>query len=248
MGGVDEIVRKAQEDLQMRPVLPLGQPIPFGAIGTIDGDGGFRYWGSSKSLLGRSPGRALPDSSKARPNFGATSGQDVSIGFKAAGAASTLFPNPPKAKARVEVSFAKKKSCLISAQTITVKTLAEPHKLVEEIKRRYLDGAWDPDQVVVYQLGWAGEYLGIAADADDTNVALTAKATIDAQPATADLAGKFSFSAQSKAITRHEARNGLAFYNAYRVHRNWLVFWKKSVGIRAAALSEPPTEDVFEEA
>jgi hypothetical protein len=246
MAGVEEVIDRAKKELAMRPILPLGQTVPFGAIGTIDDNGAFRYWGSSKSLLGESAGRPLPDS-KARPDFGATSGDDVSVGFKARGEASSLFPNLPKAKARVEVSFAKKNSCLISARTITVKTLAEPHKLAEAIKRRYLDGAWDADYIVVYQLGWAGEYLGISADADDTNVALSAKASINQQPVTADLAGNFSVSAHSKAITRQDAKNALVFFNAYRIHRRWFVFWKKSVGVRPAALGEEPNVEMFEE-
>jgi hypothetical protein len=246
MAGIEEVIDRAREELGLRPILPLGQPIPFGAIGTIDDNGTFRYWGSSKSLLGLSAGRPLPDS-KARPDFGATSGGEVSVGFKARGDASTLFPNLPKAKARVEVSFAKKNSCLISARTVTVKTLSEPHKLAEAIKRRYLDDAWDPAYVVVYQLGWAGEYLGISADADQTNVALSAKATVNQQPLTADLAGNFSVSAHSKAITRHTSRNALAFFNAYRVHRNWLIFWKKSVDVRPAAMPDPPDDELFQE-
>jgi hypothetical protein len=248
MAGVEEVIKKARRELGMRPILPLGQTIPFGAIGTLDDNGAFRYWGSSKSLLGMPAGRPLTDS-RARPDFGATSGRDVSLGFKAAGEASTLFPNLPKAKARVEVSFARKNSCLISARTLTVKTLSEPHKLADEIKRRYLDGAWDDDYVVVYQLGWAGEYLGISADADETNVALSAKAAFKQQPLTADIAGKFTVSAHSKAITRHDARNALAFFNAYRVHRRWLVFWKKSVTVRPAAMRpDKPNDPLFEDA
>jgi hypothetical protein len=247
MAGVEEIVKRAKSELGMRPILPLGQTVTAGAIGTIDDNGAFRYWGSSKSLLGLSPGRPLPDS-KARPNFGATSGKDVSVGFKASGKASTLFPDLPKASARVEVSFAKKNSCLISARDISVKTLAEPYKLADAIKARYLAGAWDPDYVVVYQLGWAGQYLGIAADADATNVALSAKGTFDQKPVTADLAGNFSIKAYSKAITQNDAKNALAFFSAYRVHRNWLVFWKKSVDVRAAAQPDEPREDLFEPA
>ena len=48
-----ELVKRVQGSvIAMRPVLPLGQPLGLGSVGTIDDDGNFSYQGTIGTMLG----------------------------------------------------------------------------------------------------------------------------------------------------------------------------------------------------
>ena len=47
-----ELVKRVQGSvIAMRPVLPLGQPLGLGSVGTIDDDGNFSYQGTPERFL-----------------------------------------------------------------------------------------------------------------------------------------------------------------------------------------------------
>lgn len=237
MADIDRLVNMCRREAKMRPVLPLGFAMKLGAIGRIEG-GAFRQWGTSETLLAVAPGKPLTGGEL--PLVELQSGRDVQISALAKGATSATFGNLAKGKARIEVDMGSSRSFVAAAGDVKIKTLSEPHRLVNPMLRAYMDGLWDPDYVVVYEIGVAQRYSAILANIRDTKLLLSASAGIGSGALKAgDLAGNVSFEQQtSSTVKLIGGRNVVAFFNAYRVAES---FWGKPV-VRTAAAAFDPTK------
>src|SRR5438552_16613725 len=98
-----DLIRSIQKDTDLRLILPFGLNVHIGDVIGVQRDGSFILEGSSASLLGISPGN--PRTAGIGVDLAKQSGKNTSMTFRAAGEASTLFPQLPTAHAGVDISF-----------------------------------------------------------------------------------------------------------------------------------------------
>jgi len=216
MADIDQLVKKCQRELKMRPVLPLGQAMSLGSIGYLDGHA-FRYVGTSNTLLGLPPGRAIPGQGRQRVEV--TSGREVALTVYAKGETSQTFGNLAKGKARVEVTFGSDKSFLLGGQKLNVRTLLEPSSLIAAMFRAYSAGVWLEKYCFVFQVGIVGSYTAVMSHQSGAKLLLSAGASIGkGQISLGDLVGGAHYESQSGALEQIAGeKRFVAFFNAYRV-------------------------------
>lgn len=234
MANIDRLVRHAKRVAKMRPVLPLGMPLALGSIGFLEDDA-FRYWGTSDTLLGV-PAVAAATGAPL-PLVELQSGRDVQITALAKGETSKTFGHLAKGSARLEVSLGRSGSYVMAARDVRVKTLKEPHQLAVPMLRAYEQGLWDPDYIVVYEVGIAEAFTAVLAHEADTKVLVSTSVKVGSGKLEAgNLAAKLSFQSSTNSVEKLIGASKItAFFNAYRVHTD---FWGRTT-VRTAAARIP---------
>lgn len=218
MSSVSRFVDTARDELKVRLILPFGAPIKLGAIGVVEDDQ-FAPRGNVETLLGGEVGEV---STGERANWQLTSGGDVQLKFLGKGQASTLFPSAPKGEAKVEISFSSSESFFVSVNGLKVSTMTNPAALIQKMLRAHERGTWRDHYVLVYEVIEPRHSLMLLSKNSNSNFLLSAKANVKAPQGTADMAGKFGLSFQTKDALNLDSGAQPLFFNAFRVKED---FW-----------------------
>jgi hypothetical protein len=217
MSSISRFADGARRELKARPILPFGAAVRLGAVGVVEDDQ-FSPRGNVESILGGEVGEV---STGERGNWQLTSGADVQLGFLASGAASTIFPEAPKAEAKVEVTFGSSESFLVSVDSLRVSTMTDPIALLNAMIEAFKRGTWRPEFVLVYEVVIPKNALVLLSRQAQTRFLLGAKADVAAPQGTADLAGKFRLRFQDKDAIHLDAGGQPLFFNAFRVKQGF---------------------------
>ena len=230
-----DLIRSIQKDTDLRLILPFGLNVHIGDVIGVQRDGNFTLEGSSASLLGISPGTP-------RTGIGVDlakqSGKNTSMTFRAAGEASTLFPQLPTANAGFDVSFGAANEWVLAVVGRRIASLTEVNRFREPILRAYRRGVWKADWALVIELSTVNRLTVIASRSADTKLSLA----IDANVATSTATEAKLTAGVSIVRTNHDviscitSEPGPAFCAAMRVRSHW--FRPEDVGMLAVADEE----------
>ena len=214
-----EAVQKSE--IGLRPILPLGQPLDIGHVGTISKDGVFSHRGTISSMLGlNSLGPELPVEKKGL-DVSVTSGRDVKVNFGANAKTDGVLAQFGDIKAKASIEFGSADSFFLALNGLEIRQLKEPQLLLNAILAAYKQRPrrWHKDWVFVDRVGVASNLTVVLAKEAKTTVLMKASAKAKvADKAEVDLAAGFEFVASSKGVTQISgARKATAFYSAYRV-------------------------------
>lgn len=170
-----KLVKKIQADTDLRLILPFGLALRLGDVVSVGRDGAYALEGSSRSLLGQQPGRPRTGGAA---DIGQLSGCQVSCTFRAAGRASTLFPELPHATAGLDIAFSRRNAWALAMTGRTLSSLQDINRFREPILDAYRRGVWKPDWALVTAIGDAERMTLLAARDDNTNVALSLKGNV----------------------------------------------------------------------
>jgi len=226
------VVKKVQDAFKVRPMMPFGMSFEIGTIGIVEDDQ-FSTRGTVESVLKIPRGSIVQ--SRQSSNWQATSGEDVELNILGDGEASALFPAAPKANVKIEVSFSKAESFLVTVNNLTISTLREPLALIEAMQDAYRRGVWRKDYILIYETVTPAETLLLLSRSAGTKLLLTADTKV-APAGLADIAGKFSLSYQSEDLMRFASGGQPLFYNAYRVKES---FWTGNLAAETFGADDP---------
>ncbi len=216
-----ELVKRVQGSvIAMRPVLPLGQPLGLGSVGTIDDDGNFSYQGTIGTMLGlNNLGRELEPVSLPSLQWSTTTGKDVSVGIGSRADTSGALSRFANLKGFATITFGSRDSTFIAVKGLTVRAFAEPKLFMNSMLSAYEDGIWTRDMVFVYRIGIARNITLVINSEAGTKVGFKASAKVAAAAAAdVDLAAGFKMQIATNSVEQVSgARNLVAFYSAYRI-------------------------------
>jgi hypothetical protein len=172
-----DLVRDIQTDTDVRLILPFGLALRLGDVVSVGRDGAYSLEGSSASLLGQPPGSPRAGGAV---DIGQLSGHGVSCTFRAAGSASTLFPELPHATAGLDIAFSKKSGWALAMTGRALLSLQNVNRYREPILDAYRRKVWKPDWALVTMIGDAERMTLLAARDNDTKVALSLNGTVAA--------------------------------------------------------------------
>jgi hypothetical protein len=222
------LVASIQRDTDMRLILPFGLYIRNGDTISVANDGTFSIHGSTSSLLGMDPGRRR--ASAASGDLCRLSSDGSRYAFRAAGQASSIFPQLPSGSAGVDVHFESQNGWLLAMLSRQLSTLADIDRFREPILNAYRRGTWQPGWALVYEVATAAQMTLLAAMSRNTNVALSLSA--DAMPHVPDsvklTAGVFVAQASSQIIQWIQREPGPVACRALRVRDSMWRFWEKA--------------------
>lgn len=197
-----KLIKTIQEATDMRLVLPFGLNLHLGDVISVGRDGSFSLQGSTSSLLGLPPGEDRE--SEGDIDLYKVYGAQSTCKFRAAGNASTTFPELPSASAGFDIFFGSNDSWVLSIAGRTVHSLINVNQFREPIIDAYIRGVWGPDWAVVTSIYQARKMTLIAANSKNTRVALSisADAVVGGAPVEAQLTANASISATSESLTQ----------------------------------------------
>jgi hypothetical protein len=230
-----DLIKAVQSDTDVRLILPFGLALRLGDVVSVARDGTFRLEGSVKSLLNLAPGK----SRTGKPvDIEQSSGADTSFQFRAAGQASTVFPNLPAASAALDISLSSAKSWVMVATERSLRSFEDVDRYRQPILDAYRLGVWKPDWALVTEVGTAERLTLLAAQSKETKVALSLGGAATASSGLkAQLTSGVAIAATSNQITQciTDQRMPIAC-RALRVRDRW---WKLEVGDLSIAAAEP---------
>jgi hypothetical protein len=195
-----KLIKSIQEDTDLRLILPFGLALQLGDVVSVDKNGSFALEGESGSVLGvptNDPRRGKP------VDIEQLSGDDTSCSFRAAGDASTLFPDLPKASAGLDITFGSASSWALAVTGRSLSSLEEVNKFREPILNAYRNNVWKADWALVTSIGNADRMTLLAARGTNTKVALSLGASVTASAAlSAQLTSGVTIAATSQQITQ----------------------------------------------
>ncbi|MFF1636018.1 hypothetical protein, partial [Leifsonia sp. NPDC058248] len=230
--AIEKMVEGCRSELQMRPTLPLGQPISLGTVGYLN-DHAFHYLGTTEIMLGREPGN--PIQGTGLPDVQISSGKDVSLSVLANGETSSTFGKIANLNGSIELSFNASDSFVVAAKDISITAMQNPILLFPAMIDRYTAGAWKEEYCFIYQIGTPTSFTAVISRQSGSRLLLDANTEVGEGAASlGDLAVGASFQRQSGAVDKIVCRNQVpAFFNAYRVKKPFL---RKPKVVEAAAM------------
>jgi hypothetical protein len=195
-----DLIRAVQGDTDVRLILPFGLALRLGDVISVGKDGNFTLQGNAKTLLGVGSGRSRTGKDV---DIEQSSGKDTSWQFRAAGEASSVFPNLPAASASLDVSFRSAGSWVLAVADRTLRSYEDVNRFRVPILDAYGRGVWKPDWALITEIGTAGRMTLLASRAKNTNVALSLGATATASAGLkAQLTSGVTIAATSQQITQ----------------------------------------------
>lgn len=214
------LIQSIQSKTDLRLILPFGLHLQVGDIVSVQRDGNFVLEGRSKSLLEMAPGTTR----SGKPvDLMTQSGEGTEFTFRAAGTASSLFPELPHANAGFDVSFSHANGWLLAVTGRTLTTLDELNQFRERILRTYRNGVWRPDWALVTSVATISRMTLIASTSANTQLALSLGANVSANAAlSAKLTSDVAIVATNREVT-HSIVNepAPAFCSGLRVQERW---------------------------
>jgi hypothetical protein len=168
------------------------------------------------------------DAGEPRPNGSAInleeqSGRDTVCRFRAAGVASSLFPDAPHANAGFDVSFQNADSWLLAVIGRQLSVLDQVDRFRQPILAAYKRGVWKADWALVTGVASVERMTLLASSSASSKVALSVGATVTATtPLEAALTSDVSISAMNQQIIKCMiTQQSGAFCTAIRVKDSW---------------------------
>ncbi len=217
-----KLIKAIQEGTDLRLILPFGLNLKLGVVISVGKDGNFTLEGSSRSLLGMSAG--MPRATQpAAVDLNRTSGKETQLTFRAAGTASSLFPDLPSARAGFDLSFGTADSWLLAIMGRVIESLDEVNRFRRPILDAYRAGVWTPDWALVTSVAKVDKMTLIASSSANTTVALSIGATVaDTAALEAKLTSDVSIVATNQQLVRCVTVEPMtAFCTALRVKDPW---------------------------
>ncbi len=178
-----DTIKSIQKETDLRLILPFGLALEVGDVISVDRNGEFTLEGSCASLLGIDPGTPRPDSGNGQVNYSQVSGDKTTCTFRLAGAASTLFPDLPTAKAGFDINFTNADSWVLAYTDRSLSTMENVNRFRERILDTFKRGVWQPDWALVTEVATAGRMTLLASRTRNTKVAISLSGTVDANAA-----------------------------------------------------------------
>jgi hypothetical protein len=196
-----DLITSIQRETDLRLILPVGLNLKPGDVISIAPGGDFGLEGSAQSLLGEPAGQPREEGKPV--DLFRQVGDQVSCEFRAAGKASSLFPDLPQAAAKVDVSFAKAHSWVLALTDRRLDNLEEVNRFRQKILSAYRNGVWQKNWALVTAIARASAMTLLAAKNDDTSITLTLSGQVSANAAMeAKLTAGATIAAVSKEITK----------------------------------------------
>jgi hypothetical protein len=217
-----KLIKSIQKQTDLRLILPFGLSVKLGDVVSVGKDGNFTLEGSCKTLLGMPAGRPRPREEMG-VNLTQVSGESTQYAFRAAGTASSLFPNLPSAQAGFDISFGAADSWLLALVDRVIDSLDEVNRFRRPILEAYKRNVWRPDWALVISVATVEKMTLIASSSANATVALSLGATVvqDA-PVEAKLTSDVSIVQTNQQIVQRITSNPtIAFCSALRVKDPW---------------------------
>jgi len=217
-----KLIKEIQNETDLRLILPFGLNLKLGDVISVGKNGDFTLEGSSRSLLAMPAGKPRPNHQPGI-DLTRTSGKDTKYSFRAAGVASSLFPELPAAKAGFDISFGSAESWLLAIVGRIIESLDELHRFRRPILDAYKSGVWTPDWALVTSVAKVDKMTLIASSSANTSVALSIGATVaDTAAFEAKLTSDVSIVASNQQLIRCViVEPAIAFCTALRVKDPW---------------------------
>lgn len=164
-------LRRSSAIRTYRLILPFGLNVKNGDVISVAGDGTFSIEGSTWSQLNMDPGRPRPPT--ASGDLCRISSDGSTYRIRAAGEASTLFPQLPSGAAGVDIHFNSEDGWLLAIPSRELLTLPDINRFRQPILNAYGRGTWQLDWALVYEVARAERMTLLAATARDTDIALS---------------------------------------------------------------------------
>jgi hypothetical protein len=169
-------------------------------------------------------------------------GEDTSCKFRAAGEASSFFPELPAVSAGFDIGFGSASGWVVAATGRSLRSLDEVNRFRTPILDAYRRGLWKPDWALVISIADAERMTLLVSQARDTKVALAVSANVSAvTPMQAQLTAEPSLMAASQRVT-HRITTGRSPIgcSALRVRDPW---WR-SADVGDLANAQRPSDPV----
>ena len=204
-----------------RLIQPFGLSLKPGHIVSVNKSGDLSFEGTSQGILGVDPGDTMPP--QAPDNILYQHGEGIKAGFRASGQASTLFPDLPTATAGIDISFASADSWILALNGRQLLSLNGLFPFRQPILDAYRRNVWEPSWVLVKSVVSVQKMTLLAAENEDTQVALSLNAAIDSQAALeAKLTSAVTLVKQNKSlIHRIVSDSTIVFFSGIRVKGAW---------------------------
>jgi hypothetical protein len=216
-----KLIQSIQKATELRLILPIGLNLALGDVISVAKDGVFRIEGSCRSLLGVPPGSSRPPGAKV--DFQQQAGEGTVCAFRAAGTASSLFPDVPHANAGFDITLAAVDSWVLALVGRELTVLDQVDGLREPILNAYARGVWRNEWALVTGIATVDRMTLLASSSANTRVALSLGGQVSAaMPLEASLTADASIVGMNqqliKCITSIPA---VAFCTAIRVKSPW---------------------------
>lgn len=215
------MVKSIQSDLDMRLVLPFGLGLRLGDVISVDRDASFTLEGNCQSLL-REAVRGVRQSPDAY-SVTRQSGSGTSYAFRAAGTASSLFPQLPHGDAGFDIGFKSAQGWILAFIDRRITAIDGVDHFRAPILDAYARGVWKPEWALVTEVATVDKITLLASKSNDTHVALTVNGSVSPSAApeiklTANASIMATNSELIQCITDHPST---AFCRALRVKDPW---------------------------
>jgi len=240
-----DLISAIQKTGDLRLILPFGLNLRPGDVVAVEDNGNFSLQSDAFSLLGVRP---VVRAAGAPVDLDEQSGKDVTMVFRAATEASSLFPNLPKGAAGLDITLGSSNSWKIAATGRSLEVLEDLNTLTKAVLRaadpNY--GVWQPNWAVITGVATVEKMTLLAAKSANTKVALNFKADVTPQtPAKVQLTSEVSMVATSQSLTQCLINTrSPAFCTAMRVRKDWL--GRPKFGALAPQTA-PPAAEFWEE-
>lgn len=241
-----DLIRAIQKTEDLRLILPFGLNLRPGDIVAVNGDGNFSLQSDCFSLLGirdldvRAPA--------AQVDLDDQSGKDVTVAFRSATDASSIFPNLPKGSAGLDITLGAANSWRIASVGRSLEVLEDLNRFTNAVLRaadpEY--GVWQSNWALVTGVATVQKMTLLAAKSANTKVALNFNADITPQtPKKVQLTADVSVVATSQSLTQCILNSpSPAFCTAMRVRTDWL--GRRKFGALTFQKQLPPAEEFWE--
>jgi hypothetical protein len=217
-----KIIQSVQKATDLRLILPFGLNLKLGDVVSVAKEGGFTLEGDCKSLLATTPG-SVRSPQDARPDFTEQEGDATKYVFRAAGKASSLFPELPKMAAGFDLSFGAVDSWLLAIVGRNITSLANTARFRKPILDAYARGVWKPDWALVISVAKVAKMTLIASTSSNAKVALSIAGTVSPDASMeAKLTADCSITAANQQLFKCLTNKPMtAFCSALRVKDRW---------------------------
>ncbi len=216
------LIKSIQDDtgVDMRLILPFGLALRLGDVVSVDKNGIFALQGNSASLLGLAPGGWRSGSGGV--DFTRQHGEGTSCRFRAAGTASSLFPDVPSLSAGFDISFASQDGWILALIGRSLSSLEDIDRFRRPILQAYAQNVWQADWAFVTSVATVERMTLLASRTRNTNVALSLQGNLVSNAMELQLTAGASVVATNQQITQCITTRPMeAFCSAIRVHEGW---------------------------
>jgi hypothetical protein len=219
------LIKTIQEATDLRLIVPFGLSLKLGDVISVGKDGRFTLEGTSRTLLDLEPGQPRLDNAK-KVDLREQFGRDTSCQFRAAGHASTLFDNLPKANAGFDISFGAADGWILAVDGRSLASLDRLDRFRRPILEAYNRGVWKPDWALVTSIATVDRMTLLASRSSNTKIALNLSGDYAHAVAKTELTTGVSIVATNQQITQRILTEPMvAFCSGIRVRDAWWKPW-----------------------